>query len=237
MGNHLINGEFQSDKYPTTPIGKVPLSCKDKTAQDLLWEYAQRRRAVDAEFSDDLEQALKNAGYVPRYRNEVAEVCGHCGLPASGEMTHRLHEQEGCLPISARIHVECSRCDGTLCQHHRDTFDRQRAHIRKLEATWKSYTVTVHGCSCGDTMFAAPTIAEVLAWLVEPEQSNPDDVVCGDVEVQEWSYEDGKIVASEVPWERLVVREEKSIPKLGAPSHVSPITIDTYRWKTAAELE
>jgi hypothetical protein len=33
-------------------------------AQDLLWEYAQRRRAVDAEFSDDLETALLAAGYV-----------------------------------------------------------------------------------------------------------------------------------------------------------------------------
>ena len=63
MGAHLIDGEFQSDKYPTTPRGKVPLSVKDPTAQDLLWEYAQRRRSVDAEFSDDLEVALVAAGY------------------------------------------------------------------------------------------------------------------------------------------------------------------------------
>lgn len=26
MGEHIINGEFQSDKYPTCPRGKVPLS-------------------------------------------------------------------------------------------------------------------------------------------------------------------------------------------------------------------
>lgn len=65
MGAHLIDGEFQSDKYPTTPRGKVPLSVKDKTAQDLLWAYAQRRREVDTEFSDDLEEALRLAGYVP----------------------------------------------------------------------------------------------------------------------------------------------------------------------------
>lgn len=63
MGAHLIENEFQSDKYPTCPAGKVPLSVKDPTAQDLLWEYAQRRRAVDAEFSDDLEAALLIAGY------------------------------------------------------------------------------------------------------------------------------------------------------------------------------
>jgi len=67
MGAHLINGEFQSDKYPTTPRGKVPLSVKDPTAQDLLWEYAQRRRSVDAEFSADLELALINAGYEPSF--------------------------------------------------------------------------------------------------------------------------------------------------------------------------
>ena len=65
MGTHLIDGEFQSDKYPTTPRGKVPLSVKDRTAQDLLWQYAQRRRAVDAEFAADLETALYDAGYVP----------------------------------------------------------------------------------------------------------------------------------------------------------------------------
>ena len=65
MGSHLINGEFQSDRYPTCPAGKVPLSVLDETAQDLLWQYAQRRRSVDAEFSDDLEAALLAAGYLP----------------------------------------------------------------------------------------------------------------------------------------------------------------------------
>lgn len=64
MGAHInSNGEFQSDKYPTCPPGKVPLSVKDKTAQALLWAYAQRRRSVDAEFSDDLETCLVAAGF------------------------------------------------------------------------------------------------------------------------------------------------------------------------------
>jgi hypothetical protein len=62
---HIVDGEFQSDKYPTTPRGKVPLSVKDPTAQDLLWQYAQRRRSVDAEFADDLETCLRAAGYTP----------------------------------------------------------------------------------------------------------------------------------------------------------------------------
>lgn len=74
---HLIDGEFQSDKYPTTPRNKVPLSTKDKTAQDLLWEYAQRRRAVDAEFATDLEIALTRHGYTaPNRSHPLPSVCG-----------------------------------------------------------------------------------------------------------------------------------------------------------------
>ncbi len=71
---HIVDGEFQSDKYPTCPRGKVPLSVKDSTAQDLLWEYAQRRRSVDAEFSGDLEFALRGAGYVPPVAAPEAKV-------------------------------------------------------------------------------------------------------------------------------------------------------------------
>lgn len=62
---HIVAGKFQSDKYPTCPPGKCPLNVEDPTAQDLLWTYAQRRRELDAEFADDLEYALRNAGYTP----------------------------------------------------------------------------------------------------------------------------------------------------------------------------
>jgi hypothetical protein len=67
MGTHLIHGEFQSEEKEAAlaALGKVPLSVKDEMAQDLLWEYAQRCRSVDAEFSDDLEEALLLAGYMP----------------------------------------------------------------------------------------------------------------------------------------------------------------------------
>lgn len=41
----------------------VALSVEDPMAQDLLWEYAQRRRAVDVEFSEDLKSALTAAGF------------------------------------------------------------------------------------------------------------------------------------------------------------------------------
>jgi hypothetical protein len=65
MGAHLIDDEFQSDKYPTTPRGFFPMKLTDKRLQDLVWEAAQRYRAVDAELADDLELALKLAGYQP----------------------------------------------------------------------------------------------------------------------------------------------------------------------------
>lgn len=61
---HIIEGEFQSDKYPTTPRGKVPLSTKDPAAQDLLWQYAQRRRAVELEGREGLQ--FQKAGGVWR---------------------------------------------------------------------------------------------------------------------------------------------------------------------------
>jgi hypothetical protein len=73
MGDHIVNGEFQSDKYPACPRGKVPLSVKDATAQDLLWKYAQRRRPVDAGFSKDLETCLLNAGFKPAQHTDLSE--------------------------------------------------------------------------------------------------------------------------------------------------------------------
>lgn len=66
MGSHIIDGEFQSDKYPWCERGFVPLKVTDRMAQSLLWEYAQRRREVDEEFADDLEKALELAGYYGR---------------------------------------------------------------------------------------------------------------------------------------------------------------------------
>jgi hypothetical protein len=60
-----VDGEFrfQSDKYPTTPAGKVPLSVSDPTAQDLLRTYARRRRVRDVDFSDALDFCLDLAAH------------------------------------------------------------------------------------------------------------------------------------------------------------------------------
>lgn len=102
MGAHLIDGEFQSDKYPSTPRGKVPLSVNDKTAQDLLWTYAQRHRSVDAEFSDDLETALRAAGFKPK-----TDGC-RCVDPSNtvgvwfGPCDDGLNHQVGICPVANR---------------------------------------------------------------------------------------------------------------------------------------
>lgn len=147
MGAHLIDGTFQSDKYPTTPAGKVPLSVKDKDAQDLLWEYAQRHRARDAEFSADLEAALKNAGFVPPTPDGEIHDAGCCYTPS--EMRAEAQricpcEDRNCgmvvrckdhpdSPVHAKyvkrthsIKFICPECDGVLPTVHLD--EQAHAH-------------------------------------------------------------------------------------------------------------
>jgi len=70
MGEHLIAGEFQSDKYPWCKRGFVPLKLTDKSCHKALWDYAQERRTIDPEFSDDLEEALKLCGYIGVHLND-----------------------------------------------------------------------------------------------------------------------------------------------------------------------
>lgn len=65
MGEHIVDGEFQSDKYPLTPRGKILLSLRDKLAQPFLWGLAQAYRVVDCALSDDLETCLRKEGYAP----------------------------------------------------------------------------------------------------------------------------------------------------------------------------
>ena len=93
MGAHIVNGKFQSDKYPSCPAGKVPLSTSDPTAWDLLWEYAQRRRAVDPEFSADLETCLLAAGYVPPFPRRTLAIPPAAAFCDHAEM---VEHQPGC---------------------------------------------------------------------------------------------------------------------------------------------
>ncbi len=63
---HINNqGQFQSDKYPTTPPDCVPLKVTDTDAQDLLWEYASRRSNIDKDFCKNLQKRLLEVGYQP----------------------------------------------------------------------------------------------------------------------------------------------------------------------------
>ncbi len=62
VGDHLINGEFQSDKYPWCHRGFVPLKLTDPDARVVLRIYVELRRRgghPDTEFADDLEAAIK----------------------------------------------------------------------------------------------------------------------------------------------------------------------------------
>jgi len=71
-GDHIVEGKFQSDKYPWAARGFVPLKTTDPDARDLLWEYAQRRRRIDADFADDLERVLVEEGFQPPTSEVVA---------------------------------------------------------------------------------------------------------------------------------------------------------------------
>lgn len=59
MGDHLINGEFKSDKYPWCHAGFVPLKLTDPDARAVLRAYAEKRKDRDAQFSKDLLEAIR----------------------------------------------------------------------------------------------------------------------------------------------------------------------------------
>ncbi len=104
MGEHLIDGEFQSDKYDWCKRGFAPLKLTDPMAQPLLWAYADERRAVDAEFADDLQEALRLKGYVPPH------LCWLCGGEDPGITIAVRRETPGGLSCNAkevRVHFEC----------------------------------------------------------------------------------------------------------------------------------
>ncbi|MCH8945729.1 MAG: hypothetical protein IIA85_02305 [Nanoarchaeota archaeon] len=88
MGEHLIDGEFKSDKYPKTPKGLVPLKPTDTMAQDLLAIYAYRRADKDKVFSEDLLEALRLKGYNPE------QVLGRKRYNVLGRNRYNLTYQE-----------------------------------------------------------------------------------------------------------------------------------------------
>lgn len=57
MGHHLVNGKFQSDKYPYLKPDHVLLSFRDKSAHLALSDLAMM--SDDKEFADDIRTRLK----------------------------------------------------------------------------------------------------------------------------------------------------------------------------------
>jgi len=94
MGHHIVDGQFQSDKYPWCKPGFVPLKITDPDAHDLLLLYAQRRREVDADFAADLETALDQAApnsAPPRGRGQ----CTVLRSPETGRVKLAFSSEDG----------------------------------------------------------------------------------------------------------------------------------------------
>jgi hypothetical protein len=181
MGDHLIDGESQSDKYPTCPRGKVPLSVKDKTAQDLLWAYAQRRRVVDAEFSADLEEALRVAGYVPMTtptKPPVGEMrCRNCGAVVDAHEEHlniaciaNLRARAEVAEDSAHKYYVKARVYGAIAAEFRSALQALKDHPRAAEALAWRYSE-----KNGVPMSAVVAIGELLDAAEECERLRRDE--------------------------------------------------------------
>ena len=61
MGEHIVDGQFQSDKYPWCKPGFVPLKLTDASCWPMLLAYANVRERVDPEFAADLRTAVNDA--------------------------------------------------------------------------------------------------------------------------------------------------------------------------------
>lgn len=159
MGSHLnTDGEFQSDKYPTCPAGKVPLSVRDASAQDLLWTYASRREVVDAEFSGDLREALIAAGYQPPARLDPDDAADpeDSGLDAADGTD----STRGASPVVA------------AAEHLRATAVELRAAVGELRRTGDGFLdsmsevslVTTVGASARVVISSRSSLAADLLW-------------------------------------------------------------------------
>lgn len=87
---------------------------KDPLAQDLLWDYAQRRREEDAEFSDDLELALKAKGFDPLAR--AYEKQGAALAEYRAELLEQADQETAMQRIATAAGVEDADCFGAILQ-------------------------------------------------------------------------------------------------------------------------
>lgn len=151
MGNHLISGEFKSDKYDWCPPGFVALKLTDPMAQDLLLEYAERRRSVDKEFADDLAAALKLKGVTTENAKVVQLIeavqtwAGDCegwpGDPSDAHLLKALWTYDGdrttpCEGCDGECDEPCQPCTVETAHRSLDNFiaDYEKKHgIQKVE--------------------------------------------------------------------------------------------------------
>ena len=101
MAEHLIDGEFQSDKYPWCKRGFVPLKLTDPNARTVLRAYAELRRPIDAEFSKDLLKAITIIEPKKKRKMDPGCNCMECGAGAKD------------CPCSCHVKTTCHRCKGT----------------------------------------------------------------------------------------------------------------------------
>jgi hypothetical protein len=83
MGDHIVDAQWDLAAGAGRIFVGLKFTVHNVTAQDLLWEYAQRRRAVDAGFSEDLETCLRAAGYVPAPHPTAVSAVGASPQSAS----------------------------------------------------------------------------------------------------------------------------------------------------------
>ncbi len=80
MGEHIVDGEFKSDKYDWCPKGFVPLKLTDPMAQPVLYLYALLRDRIDPEFCHDLTYSLDRMGFEASDRGGGQEAWFNAGV-------------------------------------------------------------------------------------------------------------------------------------------------------------
>lgn len=105
MGSHLVGGHFKSDKYEWSRPDFVPLKTTDPDAQPVLWAYAQAHRSRDEAFTEDLEAALKNAGFKPPTPDGTVQDSDCCMTPS--ELHAKAKEACPCDNESCGVVLRC----------------------------------------------------------------------------------------------------------------------------------
>jgi hypothetical protein len=156
MGDHInADGQFQSDKYPWCRPGFVPLKITDAGAWQPLWDYAEQRRAIDVGFADDLQAALRAAGYVPPALDKVVLARGSVADPGRDKCFRGIQLVCAGLPTATVLaaQIDSLGCTIAFAADDPDEAHRIIAHVggdlaKAVDNNWqaiKDQTATVHG--------------------------------------------------------------------------------------------